>query len=396
MLLAVLGSRGLFANDARYALIACFVLPVAAHLPTYRLRPTRLIRLFTVGWVVGMTGSVIAFRSGSDDTWLQVFAGMSIAVVCAHSTVGRQPAGLREAIRLLAISTSVVSISSAVLWAAGLHRLSAISWMGHELAYLCVVGVATTFAVGWRNVAIANAASLVLGFAVYPAATVVLLVATGIAMFVGFGGSRLQRRLSLLLLAVAALAAIYSVVGSAGLATEYASAVGKGDNSAFRRDLWTTGITDFAESPIVGSMFSGRYTVDYSQGSGSMTYPVPTHNEYIALLRGGGLLGLLIAVPMIASILSKGTWSRRGEWPERRIELEVSALRTAAGAFLVSGLLNPVWSKAPVAVFGWLSVGILFSVASSRASRPVDSSSSPTSRGRHGFAAVPLMSSGLD
>jgi hypothetical protein len=153
------------------------------------------------------------------------------------------------------------------------------------------------------------------------------------------------------------------ILTASAITQSYAASVGKLDNSAFRRELWLTGLHDFSNSPIYGTLWTGPYNILDLNVPGVIEFSAPIHNEYIALLRSGGSIGFaLIVLPLLAIFRPKGAALANARTDRRQaaaLRLE-TAVKVCAVAFLVASFFNPLWAKTSTAIFGWLLVGLAF------------------------------------
>ncbi len=322
------------------------------------------VRWFSTLWVLGLAASLVAFRSGSENTWLQVFLPMSVAVVLPRfALAGDRRESLLVMSRVLAIGTTLMVVLSAVLWVAGAPQWSGLGALHHEMAFINATAVVMCWSLRLRLATVANLLALVVAFIAYPAATYPLVIVStgaGLILFMPRAATVWRAATALALLAVVSLSVIV-VTQNESVTGRYASAVDKYDNSQFRRELWSAAVADIQESPVTGSFFTGPYAMPVSRNSRGFHFvkrSVPVHNEYLSVLRGGGVIGLLLLVaPLVCALRRSLERLPRVDAAQARL---IQGIAGSAIAFLVASMFNPVMARVPTAIFGWFIVGLLF------------------------------------
>jgi O-antigen ligase len=133
--------------------------------------------------------------------------------------------------------------------------------------------------------------------------------------------------------------ALANFTASSSLAGTYFQAVGKRDNNQFRLDTWTSGITKFQESPLIGSAFASNAVADLSA-----TRQTPYHNDFILFLAEGGIVGAALFVGWIVLLLVDLTRRYFGflENAEPEHARLARLLLIGLNGFVVSMAFNPV------------------------------------------------------
>jgi O-antigen ligase len=244
----------------------------------------------------------------------------------------------------------------------------------HERSFFAAIGVSA--ALFQRRVGVAALIVFLAGivFLQYPAATWVLV--TVAALLTGYATSNRGRRsggLVLVLFAVALLGFGLTQVqgGQSSLAKSYFSVVSKTDNTNTRSQLWTAAQREIAKRPLVGSAFTGNFTVpnvDRVITDLPASARIAPHNDYLQLMVLGGLFAAFLFVGFIVS--ANVIVIRRTRWflDERR-SAEASFARVLLIGFnaaLAAAFFNPVISQIGIGAAIYLLYALMMTV------RPVD------------------------
>jgi O-antigen ligase len=190
-----------------------------------------------------------------------------------------------------------------------------------------------------RVVVLAALAGVV--FLGYPSATAALiLVGTIITFFVTSPrGTRFRSYLVAILVVAVAGISLANFNSSVALTGSYFELVGKRNTDAGRLAIWTSGIEEFKQSPLIGSAFSSNTLTEVSPDRTS-----PYHNDFVLFLVKGGVVGLLLLVAFILA-LERSILRRYFVLAEAGEDVRASLLRlllVGFNGFLVSMAFNPV------------------------------------------------------
>ena len=173
---------------------------------------------------------------------------------------------------------------------------------GHQTAFLLALGVATAYVTGRRKLAVVELAAVAGIYLLYPAATYVTTAGAVIVTVLLLSPSRTGMRKVVI---VAVGVAVLFLGFSSSLSTDddsfanailpkYFSAIGKNDNSDFRREMLKLGVEKVRASPVIGANFTGGFALPTR-----FTFfnrAVLPHNDFLQLALAGGLtaLGLFV------------------------------------------------------------------------------------------------------
>lgn len=169
---------------------------------------------------------------------------------------------------------------------------------GHQTAFVLALAVAAAYATGRRKLAQAELWAIAAIYLLYPAATYVtttgavlvtvlllsksrtgirkvVIVSTGVAvLFLGFSSSLSSNQDSF----------------ANSILPKYFDALGKSDNSDFRREMLRLGVDQVKESPLIGGNFTKGFALPTRfRFYGAAVLP---HNDFLELALAGGLLAL--------------------------------------------------------------------------------------------------------
>ena len=195
-LLSIDGTGYWSSSQRRYLVVILVLIPLLYLLPGQEIRRSRSWYLVSLGWIMGLSGSLIAFVRGDNNTWLQVFLPLTIVIIVGSLDLSTKPADfLRAGANTIAVSASIVSIVGALTWVIGLRSHSGLGFLRQEIAFVHISAIALSWVTGRRVLLLSNLASLTIAFVAYPAATYPIVVVTfALAMAsmghgqVGYGG----------------------------------------------------------------------------------------------------------------------------------------------------------------------------------------------------------------
>lgn len=298
-------------TNKRYALL---VVPVFALLlaaaRSNRSRvdsPTAADRYLAVYAILGLAGSLVGklFLGTVDSAvviFLPMFLGLTHLLVRERMTAARAARYQRALIRITLVFLVLSVLSESSAW-----PLAKPSYSPQERAFFIAVGLAAAAFSRRRAIVAVMLAFTTIMFLQYPAATWVIVAMSGLVT--GFATSRRGRRSGagvLIVFAVGLLGIGFAQVqgGQSSIAKSYFSAVAKVDNTSTRRELWKAAEQQIAKSPLVGSMFSGDFTVANVNRvitNQSADARIEPHNDYLETLLLGGFFGLVLYGAFIVS-----------------------------------------------------------------------------------------------
>jgi O-antigen ligase len=333
-------------NSLRYALLlvpfASFVwIRLSRPSPVFR-RPSRTdkILFLIVGFGLAGTYYGIVFNH-TTATARPLFLPMLIAFLYLGTTEEPSDREVRFILRALAgigavyICLAAVANSGLVGWLLQFRQFKNASFP------FVVMGLAGAFILKRPvrvSVLVALAGIVFLG---YPSATAALiLVSTIITFFVTSPrGTRLRPYLVAILVVAVGGLSLANFNSSFALTSRYFELVGKRNTDAGRLAIWTSGIEEFKQSPVIGSVFSSDTITEVGPNRTS-----PYHNDFVLFLVKGGVIGLLLLIAFILA-LERSLLRRFFALAEAGEIARASLLRlllVGFNGFLVSMAFNPV------------------------------------------------------
>lgn len=333
-------------NSLRYALL---MVPFASFLWLRLTRPTSLFR-----------------RPSSTDKILLLIAGFGLVgtyygIVFNHTSATARPLFLPMLIAFLYLGTMEEPSGREIRM-----LLGAVAGVG--AAYICLAALANSGLSEWllqfrqfKNasfpfVAIGLAGAFILKrplrvivlvllsavvFLGYPSATAALILAATIITFwvTSPRGTRSRPYLVATLVVGITGVSLANFNSSVALTSNYFELVGKRNTDAGRLAIWTSGIEEFRQSPVIGSVFSSDTITEVGPNRTS-----PYHNDFVLFLVKGGVIGLLLLIAFILA-LERSLLRRYFALARAGEEARASLLRlllVGFNGFLVSMAFNPV------------------------------------------------------
>jgi O-antigen ligase len=288
-------------------------------------------------------------------------AGTYYGIVFNHTTATARPLFLPMLLAFLYLGTieeptdrevriilrAIAGVGAVYICLAAVANSGLIEWLLQFRQFknasfpFVAIGLAGAFILKrpFRVIVLVVLSSLV--FLGYPSATAALIVVgTIITFFVTSPrGTRFRPYLVAILVVAIAGISLANFNSSVALTSSYFELVGKRNTDAGRLAIWTSGIEEFKQSPVIGSVFSSDTITEVGPNRTS-----PYHNDFVLFLVKGGIVGLLLLVAFILaleqSILRRYfALVRAGE--DARASL-LRLLLVGFNGFLVSMAFNPV------------------------------------------------------
>ena len=293
----------------RYVLLLVGFLPLLAYRlrrPSTRLRrpsgsDRALVPLFLFGIGGVLYGMLVVHPSSNA---LEVFLPMGLGLSSLLMVDVPTEEEVDRMFRWLGLVGAVYLLLAAVVNIGTIHSLLKYEQYKNALFAFATMGLAAAFFTKRRfRLGVLILLGLV-NFVGYPSATsLVALVVMSLAIFVTRPAATSIRLY--LVAAVAAVAAFFAIFNlSAVLNTlgTYFSSVGKENSTLGRLALWTTGIQDFKQSPIIGKVFShGTVTLAQRLTGNHGYFHLPFHNDFIFFLAEGGIIGFGLLIAFIVA-----------------------------------------------------------------------------------------------
>ena len=198
------------------------------------------------------------------------------------------------------VRAAVLFLAFRVLSETPLWPLAKPTTTPHEQLFFFALGLAAAVLTHRRGALVVILVLATVMFLQYPAATWLVVVMSAVAT--GWATSRRGRRTATFVMfafAVGVLGFGFLQVqgGQSSLAKTYFTAVSKGDDTSTRSELWKAAEHEIGKSPLVGSVYSGYFTVPNVNGvitTSPLTARVEIHNDYLQQGVLGGLFGLFL------------------------------------------------------------------------------------------------------
>lgn len=238
---------------------------------------------------------------------------------------------------------------------------------GHEKGFFIALAIAAAFATKRRKLAVVELVALVGIYLSYPAAT---YVTTACAVLVtvllisprrsGFRSAAIAVALpTILLLGFSSSLSANQQSFANSVLPRYFAAIGKSDNSEFRREMLKLGLEQARRSPVIGANFTAGFALPTKFRAGHQV--VLPHNDYLELALAGGLLALGL---FLGWALGTNTFAMR----RYRVMVEAGAVAQARvvwvlligfNACLSIGLFQPVLFEVGTVTMFFLIYGCL-------------------------------------
>jgi O-antigen ligase len=302
--------------------------------------------LFAI-WLMGMVGSLYGVLiMGGDTTARPLFFPMTLAFL--YLLVLEAPTD-QEAARLLRALTYVgalyVALAAVINMGLVSHLAQYKQFRNAQFAFV-LTGIAGAVVLRRR---LLLAGLLVLegvNFLAYPSATSILC---GVAMLITFfvtkpHGSRARPYVIAITALLAAMVALAQISTVAKITGDYFVAVGKTNANSGRLAIWTTGVTQWEQSPFVGEVFTGGTVAQTYRARNGQILQLPFHNDYVLFLAQGGLVGVLLLLSWMLGLNFVLVRAHRRFIAADRQERAglVRLLMVTFNGFFVAAAFNPV------------------------------------------------------
>ncbi len=297
-------------SQVRYALVlppivAVFLYRLRSRTPLIR-RPTPADMLLLVLFAWGLLGTAYGVtHSHTKDGMFPTFVPMAIAFLPLLVPEVPTRGEVVKILRVIGIIGAAYVVLNAFVNSHAIASLAA--YRAYRNALLCYVAmglVATAVLRRRARLALLLALTAVI-FVTYPSGTFVL-VAVGVLTTLwvtGRSGSWLRPAFLGVVFVVAIGFALIDFQQGVSATSGYFQIVGKANDNATRVALWSSGLRDFARSPLIGTGFTGNTTtvtsVPTQRTLGVRTVQLPFHNDYVLFLANGGVLGFGLLVGWI-------------------------------------------------------------------------------------------------
>lgn len=338
-------------------------------------------RLLTVLVTCGVVGSIYGrLVRGTAVPATVIFVPMALGLT--HLLV-RRPTSAAEASRFQRglIRVALVFLVLGILARFSFWPLGLPTHVAHERAFFVAIGLAAAWFARRKSILVVILALAAVMFLQYPAATWLIVAMAGVAT--GFATSRRGRNSAALVLIVFAIGVLgFGVAqvqgGRSSVAKGYFSSVGKGDNTDTRSQLWKAAESQIEKSPLVGSVFTGSFTVnnvDQVISDRGANQQIEPHNDYLEMLLLGGLAGLLLFGAFIIStnvivIRRIHLLSDQGSRPQRDL---ARVLLIGFNCALSGAFFNPELSQLGICA----SIFLIYSLMMTLRPEPTGSVSKP-------------------
>jgi hypothetical protein len=355
----VLDVKGIFTHGdsdvitpLRYLLIpvpvAVMALSTRHAIRTSRIRLADVLLAILLAW--GLTASLVyKLAAGGEISGLSLFLPM----ILAFSHFVRRGGQVSEdsARRMLDLLSYAGGAYVLVHLAAGLG-VPGISRgaHGHQTAFLLTLAVAAAYVTGRRKLAVTELGAIAGIFLLYPAATYVTTAGAVVVTILLLSPSKTGLRkvvivaTGLIVLALGFSSSLSSNEDSFANAVlpKYFNAIGKDDNSDFRREMLKLGVERVKASPVIGANFTGGFALPTR-----FTFfnrAVLPHNDFLQLALAGGLLalGLFVGWAAATNLLALRRHRELVEAGANTRARLVWVLLLAFNACLAVGLFQPV------------------------------------------------------
>jgi len=344
------GSQLRFVIVAGIVAIAFFAANrVRADHPPYAAARDRLLLILAVYMLLGSLGGRLFL--GTVSSALSAAIPLTLAVVPLprrKEPFSGSPALIRALLHALGVFLAVAIIArlTPVLGTAsrGLY--------GHERAYLLIAGLFALWMFHhrvWFTLALLATIAI---FRDYSAATYVVTFAAAVATILFTSRRPPLRRLGIALAIIAPIGLVYATTHLAtatSLTSRYFEIAGKSSNNEFRTIVYGAAAQRVAESPIVGSWFTGESTVVVPPGytllvGGQAQEKVPPHSDMLEIWMLGGIIALgLLLTWLVLTNLAVARFCR--ETSDRDQARLARVLLIMVNGFFAVGLANPVLSQ---------------------------------------------------
>ena len=179
---------------------------------------------------------------------------------------------------------------------------------GHQQGFLLAAAFASAYVTRRRKLAFLELVAITAIYLLYPAATYITTAGAVVVTVLLLSAKRSGLRnltIGVAVVAVLILGFSSSLSSDQGsfantLLPRYFEAIGKSDNSDFRREMLKLGVEQVKGSPVIGANFTAGFALPTKFRAGNQV--VLPHNDYLELALAGGLLALGLFLGWAASV----------------------------------------------------------------------------------------------
>ncbi len=338
-------------GQARYALvlipIASIVLIRLRDPSTYVRRMSAPDRILLVLWLFGFAGTLYGvFIEKSTTTARPIFVPMIIAFLYLWTIDVPRDDEVRRLLRAVAWIGALYIVLAAAVNTGFIPGLAQFRQFRNAQLGFGFIGLAAAIVLKQQVRFIVLAVLAVFNFLAYPSATSILVT---IAMIVTLfmtrpRASRARPYVVALCISVTLLFAILNLPKGIQVLDEYFATVNKFNATYGRLSVWTSGLEQFQQSPVVGKVFSGGTVATATRIRGGSEIRIPYHNNYVLFLAEGGLIGFGLLIAWIVSLEVTLLHRYRG-FVEAGMQAQADLLRillVGFNSFFVAMAFNPV------------------------------------------------------
>jgi O-antigen ligase len=285
--------------------IGVLVLSTRHAVRTSRIRVADVLLAILLAW--GLTASLVyKLLAGGEISGLSLFLPMTIAFAHLVQRGGQvSEDSARRMLELLSYSGGayVFVHLAAGLGVPGIARGA----HGHQTSFLLALAVAAAVVTGRRKLPVVELGAIAGIYLLYPAATYVTTAGAVLVTILLLSPSKTGLRKAVI---VATGATVVFLGFSSSLSSDqdsfanavlpkYFNALGKDDNSDFRREMLKLGVERVKASPVIGANFTAGFALPTR-----FTFfnrAVLPHNDFLQLALAGGLLALGLFVGWAAA-----------------------------------------------------------------------------------------------
>lgn len=337
-------------NQLRYLIL---LVPIGSVVLLRMRGPSPLIRrakpvdraLFAL-WLFGLAGTaygVLVLHLST--TARPIFVPMSIGFLYLFVPDGPTEKEVGRLLRAIGWIGALYIVLSAAVNTGWLPGLAAYRQFRNAQFASVIIGLAAAALLRRRLRLVVLIVLAVFNFLAYPSATSILAtIAMILTLFVTRPtASRIRPYVVGLLVAIVGFFAVLNLSTGVALLGDYFAFVHKVNANYGRLSVWSQGIAQFRDSPIVGTAFSGGTIATATRRAGS-TFQIPYHNDYVLFLAEGGIIGLGLLVVWILALEVTLLRSYRG-FLRAGMQAHATLVRlllVGFNAFFVVAAFNPV------------------------------------------------------
>ena len=238
---------------------------------------------------------------------------------------------------------------------------------GHQQGFLLAAAFASAYVTERRKLAFLELVAITVIYLLYPAATYITTTGAVIVTVLLLSAKRSGLRnlvIGIAVLTVVVLGFSSSLSSDQGsfantLLPRYFEAIGKSDNSDFRREMLKLGVEQVKDSPVIGANFTAGFALPTKFRAGNQV--VLPHNDYLELALAGGLvaLGLFLGWAGSVNVLAIRRHRALAQAGERAQAAVIWTMLIAFNACLSVALFQPVLFEVGTVTIFFLMYGCM-------------------------------------